>query len=106
MNFYEEVKTQYPYLSDSDIVRVVNKAKMFYYSLKYPCEPSFCECDKPISSFVDKQWILSACDELIERLGFNSAVGYRENGVSWTFDGAELSDRLVGLIKPVIGVIK
>jgi hypothetical protein len=53
-----------------------------------------------------QQWLLSACDEIVERLGFNSATGYRENGVNWSFDGAQLSDRLVSLIKPTVGVIR
>ena len=77
MDFISQVKRKYPYLATEDI-----------------------------SSIVDKNWVLAACDEMIERLGFNSATGYRENGVTWTFDGAELSNRLVSLIKPTIGVIK
>lgn len=106
MDFNAKVKSKYPYLTNEDISSLVDKAKMFYYGLKYPCEPFENEADKPISTFVGERWILAACDEMIERLGFNSAVGYRENGVTWTFDGAELSDRLVSLIKPTIGVIK
>ena len=107
MDFIAKVKSKYPYLTMEDVCDIVNKAKMFYYGLKYPCEPILSEADKPMFvGFFDQQWVLSACDELVERLGFNSATGYRENGVSWTFDGAELSDRLVSLIKPTIGVIK
>jgi hypothetical protein len=48
---------------------------------------------------------LSACDEIIERLGFNSAVGYKENGVSWSFDGAQLSNKLCSLVTPISSVI-
>ena len=106
MDFIAQVKSKYPYLTLEDVSSVVDKAKMFYYGLKYPCEPFQNEAEKPISSFIDQRWILAACDEMVERLGFNSAIGYRENGVTWTFDGAELSDRLVSLIKPTIGVIK
>lgn len=106
MNIYSEVKNQYPHLSDRDVERIIDKAKMFYYGYQFPCEPKLCGCERPLTSFFARTWVLSACDELIERLGFNSAAGYKENGISWTFDGAELSDRLVGLIKPEIGVIK
>lgn len=105
MDFIEIVKNKYG-LADEDATSIVNRAKMFYYGLKYPCEPCANEWSRPIEGFFSQNWILSACDEIVERLGFNSAVGYRENGVNWSFDGAQLSDRLVSLIKPTIGVIK
>lgn len=105
MDILEQVKTKYAYLSIEDALEIVEKAKMFYYSLKYPCDPNASEDTRPINSFVAEKWVLSACDELIERLGFSSAIAYKENGVSWSFDNAQLSDRLCNLIKPNIGVI-
>ena len=106
MDFIVEVKNKYSYLKDNDIQSIVNRAKMFYYGAMFPCEPYISEETRPIDTFFGQQWILSACDELIERLGFSSAIGYRENSISWTFDNAHLSDRLMNLIKPTIGVIK
>ena len=106
MDFIAQVKKQYGYINDNDIKRIVDKAKMFYYGAMFPCEPYVSENTRPINTFFAQQWVLTACDELIERLGFNSAVGYKENGISWNFDGAQISDRLMGLIKPTIGVIK
>jgi hypothetical protein len=103
MDFVVKVRRKYPYLTPNDASDIVDKAKMFYFALQYPCEPFVTEAERPIESFFAKQWILSACEELVERLGFNSATGYRENGVSWSFDGAELSDRLCNLIKPFAG---
>lgn len=100
MEFVKKVKSKYPYLSECDALAIVDRAKMFYYSLKFPYEPLVNENTHPIKAFIEKNWVLSACDELVERLGFNSATGYRENGVSWTFDGAQLSDRLCSLITP------
>ena len=105
MDFVARVKTKYPYLNEIDVSDIVDKAKMFYYCLRYPCAPNANEETKPIDSFVASRWILSACDEIIERLGFNSAIGYRENGMSWQFDQAELSKSLCDLIKPIAGVI-
>ena len=107
MDFIVQVQNKYPHLkNDTPLVSaIVDKAKMFYYALQYPCDPNASEMTRPISTFVGQRWILSACDELIERLGFNSAVAYKENGVQWSFDNAQLSDRLCNLIKPVIGVI-
>ena len=105
MDFETMVKASYPYLSDCDAKRIVNKAKMFYYSLAYPADKSIDEDTLPIKGFRAEQWVLSACDELVERLGFSNAIAYRENGVSWTFDNAHLSDRLVSMIMPQAGVI-
>lgn len=105
MDFIAEVKDKYPHLADEDVISTVCKAKMFYYALKFPCEPNANEETHPLNSYFSKYWILAACDEIVERLGFNSAVAYKENGVSYSFDSAQISERLVSLIKPVVGTI-
>lgn len=105
MDFVTEITTAYPYLSVEDAVRIVNRAKMFYYGRKYPYEPDVDESSKPITSFKDRMWILEACEELIERLGFSSALAYRENGVAWTFDNTKLSLTLLSQIIPIAGGI-
>lgn len=105
MDFETVVKASYPYLSDCDVTRIVDKAKMFYYDLAYPADKSIDIETRPIKGFRAEQWVLAACDELVQRLGFSSAVAYKENGVSWTFDNAHLSDRLVSMIMPQAGVI-
>ncbi len=105
MDFETVVKAKYQYLDDCDVRRIVDKAKMFYYSLAYPVDKSIDIDTQPITGFRAEQWVLSACDELVERLGFSNVVAYKENGVSWTFDGAYLSDRLVSMITPQVGVI-
>ena len=105
MEFVARVQSQYNYLSPQDVMRIVDKAKAFYYELRYPCDLSKDEQSAPIKSFREKMWVLEACDEIIERLGFSSALGYKENGIAWTFDGAKLSDRLVNMIVPQAFVI-
>lgn len=106
MNFNAIMKTKYSHLSDEDIEGIVDKAKAIYYSLRYPSEPNACETTRPINTFKAQQWIIMACDDIIARLGFNNVTGYHENGLTWTFDGAEISERLVSLVKPIVGVIK
>lgn len=105
MDFVTTIKTKYPHLDKTDVEQIVDKATMFYYALRYPCDLNVSKETKPINSFMAERWILSACDEIIERLGFNSATAYHENGLSWTFDGAELSDRLCNLIKPIAQIV-
>lgn len=105
MDFEAKIKTKYPHLEETDITEIVEKAKTIYYSLRYPSEPNACEETRPLTTYKAQNWVVMACDDIIARLGFNNATGYRENGITWTFDGAEISERLVSLIKPVIGVI-
>ena len=105
MEFVTQIRTKYPHLSVDDAKQISDRAKMFYFGLRYPCEPYADETTRPIKTFFAKQWILLACEELIERLGVGSAVTYKENGVSFDFGNAHLSDRLVGMITPIIGVI-
>ena len=105
MDFNEKVKNKYPYLEDNLVEGVVNKAKMFYFALRYPCLPNISEETHPITSFVEINWVLSACDEIIERLGFSSAIAYRENGLSWSLDNAQISSTLMSLVKPIAGTI-
>lgn len=104
MEFEQDLIKRYG-LTPDDAHRIVNRAKAIYYGLKYPFEPLANESTHPINSFVAKNWISMACDELVERLGFNSAVGYKENGMSWTFDNAQLSNRLVSMIIPTARTI-
>lgn len=106
MDFEAQVKSKYPHICPRDVTRIVDKAKAFYYMLRYPCEPNADEETRPIVTFKSQQWILSACDELIERLGFNSATAYKENGMSWTFDNPQLSTTLISLLTPIVGVTK
>lgn len=104
--FGEKVHKKYPYIDAEDVQDIVDKAKAMYYFYKFPSEPSADETTRPIVRFRDKNWINMACQEYVERLGFSSATAYKENGVSWTFDNAQLSDRLVALLRPIVGVIK
>lgn len=106
MDFVTEIKTQYPWLSDSDIKRFVDRAKMFYYDILYPTNREVDEETHPIKGFRNEQWILTACEELIERQGFSSAVAYRENGISWTFDNAYLSQTLRDSLVSIVGVFE
>lgn len=103
--FESRLKSEYPFMENEHIIRTVNRAKAIYYSAKFPCEPNVDETTRPITSFVAKEQVIMICTELCERLGINSIVGYRENGVSTNYEGAWVSSRLLSLITPVIGVL-
>lgn len=105
MEFVMKVKQKYPHLSVDDAKAIVDKAKMFYFGLKYPCEPYADEKTRPINTFFAKNWILVACDEIVDRMGVSTVVSYRENGMSFDFKSAHLSETLCAMIIPVVGVI-
>lgn len=105
MDLAARVTMKYPWLSTEEATELVEMATALFYGLRYPCEPNASPETHPINSFMDKRNVLWICDEIAQRNGFNSSIGYRENGISFTFDGAWLSDRLVNAIKPIIGVI-
>ena len=105
MDFCTEFNVRYPHITSvEDVERIVNKAKFIYYASKYPYETSP-EKDYPIQSFMQKQTFWQIADELVDRLGFNTALGYRENGIRWTFDNAWVSDFTQRLLTPQVKTI-
>lgn len=105
MDFESEVKTKYPYLSMEQCVALVRRAKGLYYMLRYPNEPYVTEEDRPLNTIYAQTAVLLICDEIAERNGFNSALGFRENGYSLTYDSAWLSKSIKDLITPVAWVL-
>lgn len=104
-NILTSIKTKYPYLSDMEIINLVDCAKGWFYLLRYPCEPEVTEETRPIVSFMDIWAVKTICDEIAQRNGFNTALGYRENGISFTFDSAWISDSVKMALMPIAGVI-
>ena len=99
------VRIKYPWLSTSEAKSLTNNAIGWFYSLRYPCEPNANPESHPIESFMDKWAVERICDEIAQRNGFNTALGYRENGIQFTFDSAWISDALRSSIVPIAGVI-
>lgn len=94
---------KYPYMSEDDRTDVINRAKMFYYSLRFPCLPDIDETSYPITG-QNIIWCEMACDEIVERLGIGSATSYQENSISISYGSAQLSERLVSMLVPEAGV--
>jgi hypothetical protein len=104
-NIITKVRIKYSWISPEEAVGLVDNAIGWYYSLRYPCEPNASLENRPIDSFMDIWAVERLCDEIAERNGFNTALGYRENGISFTFDGAWISESLRKSIVPIVGVI-
>ncbi len=100
-----KVKSKYTWLSQDESRELVNNGLGWFYVLRYPCEPTASIESRPIDTFVDEWAVMRLCDEIAQRNGFNTALGYRENGIQFTFDSAWISEGLRKAIVPVIGVI-
>lgn len=100
-----KVRIKYPWLSMQEAVELVKNGTGWYYSLRYPCEPSASLENRPLDTFMDIWAVERLCDEIAQRNGFNTSLGYRENGVQFTFDSAWISETLKKSIVPLVGVI-
>jgi|GEM_PF-4295867 len=97
----QQIQNLYPHLSEEHINLLIDKAKGFYFNLRYPYgkEEDF------VNLVIPKQfhwWIVAAIKEFSERGAWSSATSYKENrwSVSWS-NQAHLSDRLISLITPM-----
>jgi hypothetical protein len=104
MELCAEIRTRYPHIEENDVERIADKAKYIYYKRKFPHEATP-EKSHPLSSYISIQDVLQIADELVERLGFNTATGYRENGISWSFDDAWISKFTQRLLTPRVRTI-
>lgn len=104
-NLIEKVRIKYSWLSLEEAVELVENGLGWFYSLRYPCEPDANLENRPIKSFKDGWAVQRLCDEIAQRNGFNTALGYRENGISFTFDSSWISEGLRRVIIPEIGVV-
>lgn len=105
MDLVAKVMNKYSWLSFEEASELVETAVGFYYSLRYPCEPSVSEDTRPLDTFMDEWSVLRICDEISQRNGFNTALGYHENGISFNFDSAWVSEALRSSIVPIMGVL-
>lgn len=100
-----KVKSKYPYLTQEEAKELAENGIGWFYALRYPCEPTASIETRPLDTFMDIWAVARLCDEIAQRNGFNTALGYRENGIQFTFDSAWISEGLRKAIVPVIGVI-
>lgn len=104
-NTVAKIRSKYTWLSLEEATELVENATGWFYVLRYPCEPTADQTTRPIDTFIDEWSVCRICDEIAQRNGFNTALGYRENGISFTFDSAWISEELRRAIVPIVGVI-
>lgn len=107
MDLVREVNKKYNYMKVDEARLLVNRAKAIAIDQLYPCDMSvnylnFGFEDNPRFDM----WLLDCVDELVERAGISSVTSYRENGMSWTFDRAGVSQALLDRLPRNISVIR
>lgn len=95
------VKTKYSYLSNDEVELFLNKAKSICVEQLYPSDLSVNYLNFDWNNPRFETWLLDCVDELIERQGISSVTAYKENGMSWTFGKAGVSQGLLDRLKPI-----
>jgi hypothetical protein len=106
MDLKSVIKSKYSYFEDSEIDLFINKAKSIAIEQLYPTNLSINYLTFNWENPRFDMWLLDCVDELVERMGMSSVTSYRENGMSWTFDRAGVSQALLNRLPRNIGIIK
>lgn len=108
MDIKAEIKRKYSYMEDAEIEALINKAKAICIDKLYPADLSVNYTNFDWTNPRFEMWIIDCVDELVERAGMSSVVAYKENGMSWSFDRAGVSqallDRLPNIAHTIEGV--
>ena len=106
MELRSVIKAKYSYLKDEEVDLFLNKAKAIAIDQLYPSNLSINYLTFDWTNPRFEMWLIDCVDELIERVGMSSVTSYRENGMSWTFDRAGVSQALLDRLPRNVGLIK
>lgn len=102
----ETLLTKYSYMQEEDVELFLTKAKAVAIDQLYPNDLSINYLTFDWTNPRFDMWLLDCVDELVERVGISSVTSYKENGMSWTFDRAGVSQALLDRLPRNIGIIK
>lgn len=92
--------------SDSLLEEIVLSSKENYAELRHPVTPlTVDEHGDPIVPKRWHGWVVSAAVEHYNRIGIEGQVGHSENGISRSYDSADLSKGLKSQITPEVSVV-
>jgi hypothetical protein len=107
MDLVREVNKKYDYMKVDEVRLLVNRAKAIAIDQLYPNDLSVNYLNFKFEEFPRlDMWLLDCVDEIVERAGISSVTSYKENGMSWTFDRAGVSQALLDRLPRNIGIIK
>lgn len=106
MDLVRIVNKKYNYMEVDDVRLLLNKAKSLAVEQLYPNDLSVNYLNFDFDNPRFDMWLLDCVDELVERAGISSVTSYKENGMSWTFDRAGVSQALLDRLPRNIGIIR
>ena len=106
MDLKVEIKSKYEHLSDREVDLFINKAKAIAIDQLYPNDLSINYLTFDWTNPRFDMWLIDCVDELVERVGISGVTSYKENGMSWTFDRAGVSQALLDRLPRNIGIIR
>ena len=105
MDYISEIRKKYDYLTEHEAEMLLNRAKSICVEQVYPADLSVNYLNFDFNARYD-MWLLDCVDELIEKAGISSVVAYKENGMSWTFSNAGISQTLLDRLPRMAHTIK
>ena len=102
----ETLLTKYSYMQEEDVELFLTKAKAIAIDQLYPNDLSINYLTFDWTNPRFDMWLLDCVDELVERVGISSVTSYKENGMSWTFDRAGVSQALLDRLPRNIGIVR
>ena len=106
MDLVKIVNKKYDYMEVDEVRLLLNKAKSIAVEQLYPNDLSVNYLNFDFDNPRFTMWLLDCVDELVERAGISSVTSYKENGMSWTFDRAGVSQALLDRLPRNIGIIR
>ena len=106
VNVLETLINKYSYMKEEDVELFLTKAKAIAVDKLYPHDLSVNYLTFDWTNPRFDMWLIDCVDELIERIGISSVTSYKENGMSWTFDRAGVSQALLDRLPSNIGIIR
>lgn len=106
MDLVRIVNKKYNYMEVDEVRLLLNKAKSLAVEQLYPNDLSVNYLNFDFDNPRFDMWLLDCVDELVERAGISSVTSYKENGMSWTFDRAGVSQALLDRLPRNIGIIR
>ena len=106
MDLVNSIRKKYTYLEYLEANDFLNKAKAIAVEQLYPNDLSINYLNFDWTNPRFDMWLLDCVDELVERVGVSSVTSYKENGMSWTFDRAGVSQALLDRLPRNIGIIR
>lgn len=106
MDLHEVIERKYAYMSYDEVEMFINKAKSIAIDQLYPNDLSINYINFDWTNPRFDMWLLDCVDELVERVGISSVTSYKENGMSWTFDRAGVSQALLDRLPRNIGIVR